>query len=188
VRGGGLMQGSLDVYSLSYGENYYITLRWSGRRVGNGPGIDFAVFENGFGYPDSGQFMDQIIVEVSVDGVEWRALPFDYLADDESVYSTDPSLWFGFAGVSPVLYHAEDNPVDPLDPSVAGGDGFDLDALPGDDPVSSELRENGFVYVRLVTAPSQLNPDTGLPFVRDSLSNGADIDGIIGRYLVDHTD
>jgi hypothetical protein len=82
-----------------------------------------------------------------------------------------------------VRYHVESNPVDPFDPEQAGGDAFDLDDLPEDDPASRDIRENGFRYLKLVSAPSLINPDTGAPYVRDPASNGADIDGVIARVV-----
>ena len=183
VRGGGQTGGGTDVYSLNYGEGASLTVRWSGRRVLNGPGLDVVVFENAFEYGSQGAiFMDLAIVEVSTDGNEWVAFPHDYIADDEEVYSDDPSAWSGFAGRTPVLLHEEDNPVDPVDPSVAGGDGFDLDDLPDEGP-GAAIKVDGFVFLRIVTAPSVENPDTGAPYPFAAISNGADIDGVYAATL-----
>jgi hypothetical protein len=74
--------------------------------------------------------------------------------------------------------------VDPFDPELAGGDHFDLDELPDEDFDALSIKESGFSYLKLVSAPSTVNPDTGTPFVRDMASNGADIDGAYARYLV----
>jgi len=175
------------VFSLGYAseEDNFVVLRWSGRRVQNGPGVDFVIFENGFlrgSGPD--QFMDHLVVSVSRDGVRWVAFDHNYTAADETIYSWDPTHWPGFAGNRSVLLHEEENPVDPFDPDLAGGDGFDLDALPDDGGEGSAIRRDGFVYLKLVSAPSTLNPDTGEPYVKDPISNGPDIDGVYGRWLV----
>ncbi|HUT78618.1 MAG TPA: LIC_13355 family lipoprotein [Polyangia bacterium] len=186
VRGGGQFAGGTDVFSLGceVGVDNTIVLGWSGTRFWDGPGADLAVFENAFEYQGA-NFMDQVIVEVSADGESWVALPHDYVHADETVYSTDPLMWPGFAGVTPVLLHEEDNPVDPFDPALAGGDHFDLADLPAEDPVTQQIMASGGLHVRLVTAPSRTNPDTGEPYLRDAISNGADIDGVYARYLTE---
>lgn len=185
VRGTGDRSGSLDVFSLGYqvDRNDYITLRWSNARLRNGPGADFAVFENAFLVGATGTFMDLVIVEVSLDGAEFRALPHRYTAPDPRVYRNTASLWSGFAGRTPVRLHAETNPVDPFDTTAAGGDAFDLDNLPGDDDIARAIRADGVRFVRLVSASARVNPDTGANYVRESISNGPDIDGMYGRYL-----
>jgi hypothetical protein len=186
VRGGGTGGGSVDVYSLGYAPgDDALTLAWSGGVLENGAGADLAVFENPFligGGPDA--FMDLVIVEVSRDGSTWRALAHDYTNADEGTYTSAPAEWRGFAGRTPVLLHAEDNPVDPFDRALAGGDGFDLDDVVGDDAEAIAIRAHGAAFVRLVSAPARTNPDTGAAYVRDPLSNGGDIDGVYGRYVV----
>jgi hypothetical protein len=160
-----------------------VILRWSGRRVTNGPGTDFVVFENGFARGDGDVFLDAVIVYVSRDGQTWVPFPHDYQHSDESVFVPDPSLWPGFAGLQPVLFHEEDHRVDPFDPQAAGGDPFDLSDLPDDGGEAEAIKRDGFVYLKLVTAPSVTNPDTGAPYVKEGISNGADIDGVYARYL-----
>ncbi len=182
VRGLGERAGGADVFSLGYApDDDRLALRWSGRRVRNGPGVDFVVFENGFRHR-GGWFMDPIVVELSIDGSTWVTWPHDYLAPDEVAYVDDPSLWVGFAGLRPVALHVEDRPVDPFGPA-AGGDPFDLDALPLGDPEAARIRREGFRFVRLVSAGGRTNPDTGAPFPRDAVSDGPDIDGVYGRWL-----
>ncbi len=187
VRGAGLHAGSMDVFSLGYqeGVNNYLVLSWGGAMVRNGPGVDFVVFENGFevGSGSGTFFMDLMVVLLSRDGITWVAFPHDYLADDETVYVANPELWSGFAGRFPVKYNVDTNPVDPFDHDAAGGDPFDLDRMPLDGGEAQAIREGGFRYIKLVAAPTVVNPDTGAPFVRDPMSNGADIDGVIGRYV-----
>jgi hypothetical protein len=143
------------------------------------------VFENAFlvgGGPEA--FMDPAIVYVSRDGVAWVAFPHDYLAQDETAYSTLPEDWTGFAGITPVLLNDDTNPIDPFDAAAAGGDRFDLDALT-DGGEAAAIKAEGFRYLKLVSAPAEVNPDTGAPYVKDAISNGPDIDGVYGRYLVE---
>jgi hypothetical protein len=140
------------------------------------------VFENPF-LAGGGTFMDLIVVEVSIDGIEFRPLAHDYVAVDPAVYSSDPAMWQGFGGRTPVLLNADTNPVDPFDPVAAGGDAFDLDTVVGDDALAQAIRANGVRFVRLVSAPARIDPHTGLAYVHASISNGADIDGMYGRYV-----
>ena len=186
VRGGGMGAGSMDVFSLGLesGVNNYITLRWKGRVVLNGPGNDFAVFENCFAVGSSGEsnFMDIVVIYLSRDGENWVAYPHDYINADETVYSANPAMWQGFGGVHPVLYHEENNPVDVLDFEQAGGDHFDLDNLP-DEGEAAIIKQEGFVFIKIVAAPTEVNSDTGAVFVKDGMSNGADIDGVYAGYF-----
>jgi len=188
VHGAGAQEGNADdVFSLGYetGENDYIILSWSGRRVANGAGADFAVFENAFFYGGGAEaFMDLAVVSVSRDGVTWAVFPHDYLADDETVYSALPEDWSGFAGKTPSLLNDATNPVDPFDGAAAGGDEFDLDAL-GDDAESTAIKAEGFIYLKLASASAETNPDTSAAFVRDAISDGPDIDGVYARYAVE---
>ncbi len=185
VRGCGDGCGSLDVFSLGYaaGEDNYLVLRWSGRRVTDGPGADLVVFENAFDRGGGDVFMDLLVVAVSRDGTSWVEFPHDYQHPDETVYVTDPARWPGFAGRTPVRLHEEENPVDPFDREAAGGDAFDLADLPAGDAEADAIRAEGFVYLRLETAPSRENPDTGAPYVHEGISNGADVDGVYARYV-----
>ena len=185
VRGAGTGSGSLDVFSLGYvpDQNDHITLAWSNGRLLNGPGPDLVVFENPF-LTGSTTFMDIVLVEVSIDGIEFRALAHDYIAPNLAVYVANPALWPGFAGRTPVLLNIDTHPVDPFDAGAAGGDQLDLDTVVGDDPVAQAIRANGVRFVRLVSAPARIDPHTGARYVRAGISNGADIDGVYGRYVM----
>ncbi|HCP45439.1 MAG TPA: hypothetical protein DIU15_05325 [Deltaproteobacteria bacterium] len=186
VFGGGLAAGSQDTFSLGYieGVNNYVVIGWGDFWAVNGPGVDFVVFENAFEVSPGVRFMDHAVIYLSLDGETWVPFPHDYTAPDETVYSMDPDHWQGFAGVEPVLLNELNNPVDPFDSLHAGGDAFDLDLLPDDGGPAQQVRELGFSYLKLVTAPTVINPDTDDFFVRDPVSNGADIDGVYARYLV----
>lgn len=180
VRGAGPHAGSLDVYSFAPGEDAWLSLDVGGV-VRDGPGAELVVFENPFliaGGPR--RFMDPIVVEVSSDGAQWVAFPHEYGAPDEARYSNDPAHWVGFAGITPVFLNEDEAPGDPFD-AAAGGDLFDLAALTG--PEGEALRANGVRFVRLVSARLVTNPDTGLPFPHDPISDGPDVDGVYARRV-----
>jgi hypothetical protein len=203
VYGAGCTAGSLDVFSLDFKsalKSNYIILRWSGRKVLNGAGIDFIVFENPFDYGSCGsgtRFMEQMVVSLSRDKTSWVDFPHNYTYDDknsgttndEETYSDVPTYWSGFAGVNPVYYNEKTDNFDPSNVNGYGGDGFDLDALDESDAstgaLAAEIKAHGFVYIKLTAAPTVTNPDTdtGSFFVHDTSSTGADIDGVYARYL-----
>ncbi len=60
----------------------------------------------------------------------------------------------------------------------------DLDSLPDDGGEGAAIKREGFVFLKLVSASSQPNPDTGEPYPKDPISNSPDIDGVYGRWLV----
>lgn len=182
VRGGGPMMGSTNVYSLDYGENASLTFDVD-RVLRDGPGAEIVVFENAFQIAGSDRrFMDPLVVSVSLDGTTWVELPHDYLAGDETTYSSLPSDWVGFAGVTPVLLDVDVNPVDPFDAAAAGGDAFDLTDLP-EGGEADRIHDDGFRFVRLTTASALVNPDTGVLYPHDPAANGPDIDGVYVRGL-----
>jgi len=102
--------GIYDVASL--GCDGEIVLRFDEPGIVDGAGVDLIVFENSFddNFPEPGE------VAVSEDGEQWFA------------WECDPVALEGCAGVTPTLAYP-DSGVDPTDPAVAGGDGFDLAAL-----------------------------------------------------------
>ncbi len=206
ICGKGESQGSTDVYrtgsSVSDG---FITLEWSNKRVTDGTGIDFIVYENPFqNGPPGYLFLEPIIVEVSIDNNNWCGFDPDYANTDETVYTGDPNTWMNFAGRTAVLYNQADNPLSKselfLDANgdgrmdTGGGDGFDLTDLSDTDPFSTGcnttirnlIQTNGFVYLRLVNAFTRENPDTSpntYPASDDSFDKAPDIDGVIARYV-----
>ncbi|WP_437731910.1 hypothetical protein [Sorangium sp. So ce1335] len=115
-RGGGCCGGSLDVLSL--GDGGSIVVAFDGNAIVDGPGADFLVFENAFapGGDAANVFAELATVEVSEDGVAWSAFP---CAAERAPYD-------GCAGWHPVHANPGENDIDPLDPSSAGGDPFDL--------------------------------------------------------------
>jgi hypothetical protein len=174
VRGGGTYAGGLDVFSLGLepGVDDVLVLGFDGAAVADVDGPDLAVFENAFEIEGGGSFLDPVVVEVSADCERWVAFPHTYAGE---TYVPDPSLWVGFAGITPVLLHEEDNPVDPLGDD-AGGDRFDLAELDPDDPVAAEVLDDGALCLRLRSAQLE-----GYP--ADPISDGGDIDGVYAAAL-----
>ena len=162
VRGGGDGAGSTDVFSVALTDDHLV-LGWGGARLFDDEGPDFVVFENPFDISSgTGRFMDATLVEVSPDGEAWLAFPCEAEGEDPH----DPGTFFGCAGIEPVGYHEESNPVDPLS-ADAGGDAFDLAALPPG-PLREQVLDQGVLLVRLSAAEGP----------RDPVANGPDIDGI----------
>ncbi len=102
---------------LSLGTDGEIVVGFTNNVVFNGPGPDFTVFENPFkSLWDGSHFVEAGIVSVSQDGQNWYTFPYD-----TSLFNVnDPTTFKGLAGVNPTLSG------DPTDPSVSGGDSFDL--------------------------------------------------------------
>jgi hypothetical protein len=204
VRGAGSSAGATSgVFSLdNSGASTHAVMRWAGKKVKNGAGIDFIVFENAFnvsGNPAT-RFMDLIIVEVSNDNVNYCGFAPDYTNTPETTYTQNPARWSRFAGRNPVLYNVatnnltaaqmfQDNDAN-YEPDLAGGDAFDLDQLSDSNYYGTgcttllrdELRTNGFTYIKLTPANRRTNPDTAAVFVKEPVSNGPDIDGVVARY------
>ncbi|WP_437594111.1 hypothetical protein [Sorangium sp. So ce1000] len=113
-KGGGCCGGSTDVVSIGNGGT--VTFGFSGNLVVDGPGPDFIVFENAFQSGATTVFAELATIEVSQDGVDWRAFPCTAME----------APWGSCAGWHPVLANPDKNSIDPTDPTVAGGDAFDL--------------------------------------------------------------
>lgn len=116
-RGAGSNMGSTDVVALGTGGS--IVLGFAPLSIVDGEGVDFLVFENVFfaaGNPNR-PFRELAEVSVSEDGETWHTFP---CTPDVGAAQC--------AGATPV-YSAPTNGIAPNDPSVAGGDGFDLHAL-----------------------------------------------------------
>jgi hypothetical protein len=115
-KGGGCCKGSLDVVSL--GNGGWITLEFGATTIVDEPGPDFIVFENAFyagGDPEK-PFAELATVSVSEDGQSWTDFPCTATA----------APYGSCAGWHPTLANADENAIDPRDPSSAGGDPFDL--------------------------------------------------------------
>ena len=107
--------GSLDVLSLGAGGE--IVVGFGERRIVDGPGADFVVFENPFEVDDGGIFAELGEVAVSTDAVHWRTFSCD--PDPEA------EAWPGCAGWR-IVEAFDVEAMDPLEPGSTGGDPFDL--------------------------------------------------------------
>lgn len=118
-KGLGSFQGSYDVFSLGLGGE--IVLEFTDSLACDGRGIDFLVFENAFqvGTNPDMTFAEPGVVSASEDGKTWVDFPCNLNA----------APYTGCAGVHPTLANPETNDIDPTDPAVAGGDGFDLEDI-----------------------------------------------------------
>lgn len=105
--------GGTDVVSLGGGGTLEIELK--DYIIVDGVGVDFTIFENPVIYTGYELFAERakVFVKANADD-DWICFPCDY--DD-----TDDQIYEGCAGVN--IVNALENP---LDPSVSGGDQFDL--------------------------------------------------------------
>ncbi len=159
---------TLDVVSL--GEGGTITLAFS-RPIADGPGFDFAVFENAISNQEF-SFLELAFVEVSSDNVHFVRFPSHYLgAEPISALQTlgDPTLIDGLASKY----------------TVGWGTPFDLADLRGTKG-SEHLDFNAIRYVRLVDIIGDGREVDSMgrkifdPYTEDFLfgTNGFDLDGI----------
>ena len=141
-----------EIMSLGLGGE--IVLRFDSAPIIDAEGPDFTVFENAFHYSlgqESRVYAEPAEISVSRDGITFLSFPFDTLT------------LRGCAGVTPT---AGDR--NPLDPSVSGGDSFDLATL-GIDSVR-------YVKIRDITAMVKGNP--AHPYWDPTLT-GFDLDAVI---------
>jgi hypothetical protein len=153
--GGGPATGSLDVVSLGVGGE--IVLSFEPNAIVDGPGADFIVFENPFFIAGNHAhlFAEPGEVSVSDDGVTWSTFPCT------ATQATPP--YGQCAGWHPV-YSNPTNGISPVDPTVAGGDAFDL----------ADLGLTHARYVRIRDHSGETCPDAG----PQPTSNGFDLDAI----------
>jgi hypothetical protein len=160
--GGGATQGSTDVVSLGGGGT--IVVSFAPNAIVDGPGPDFIVFENPFfigGNPNN-IYAEPGEVSVSDDGVTWLTFPCAPTTDASSPTGVGPP-YGSCAGWHPV-YSNPNNGISPLDPSVAGGDAFDL----------ADLGIVHVRYVRIVDKTAESCPDGG----ERPTTNGFDLDAV----------
>lgn len=97
---------------VSLGNGGFVIVEFENNIIVDGPGPDFIVFENPVPH-----FVELATVSVSNDLITWHEFPCTAAQDGPDYGSC--------AGVGIVRSHP-DNGIDPLDPTVAGGDAFDL--------------------------------------------------------------
>ncbi len=155
----------------SLGDGGWITLGFA-EPIQNGPGDDFAVFENGFAW--NGVYMELGFVEVSSNGVDFARLPA--LCRQTQVIgpwdTSDPALFYNLAG------------------NFVGGTGFDLqDLVTAGDPlvISGTVDLDAINFVRVVdvigdiagnATQDYLGRPVADPYPTASESGGMDITGV----------
>jgi Ca2+-binding RTX toxin-like protein len=164
----GPADGTFGVVSL--GDGGQITLGFD-RPIVNGPGPDFAVFENGFRF--NGLVFGELgHVEVSSNGVDFFRFPSTSLTQTTTQLGAfgllDPTLIRNLAGQFPALE----------------GTLFDLDDL----PASPLLEASAIRYVRIVDAVGSIDPGLGSvdsagrpindPYPTPFASSGFDLDAV----------
>ncbi|MBP3253521.1 MAG: DUF4465 domain-containing protein [Bacteroidales bacterium] len=144
--------GNLVCVSLGNGGNALVTFD---RPIINGPGADFAVFENAF----AETFMELAFVEVSSDGVHFFRFPAVSTATEDS---KQPSDYYNLAGNTDYHY----------------GTGFDLDDLED----NADLDKNNIRLVRIVDVVSGQDKDSKGNVIYDPVtpgySAGFDLSGV----------
>ncbi len=123
----------------------------------DGPGPDFTVFENAFFYNLGGKqrtFAEPAAVAVSRDGVSFTQFPFDSVT------------LVGCAGITPT-----DGRANPFDPTISGGDQFDLSTV-GLDSVR---------YIRLRDLTGIVLNNSAHPFWDPTLTS-FDLDAVVALH------
>ena len=171
----------LLVVSLGDGGNATLTFD---SPIYNGPGPDFAVFENAFRWnvDTTRYFLELAFVEVSSDGENYVRFPavshFQTETQCGSYECTDPRLFHNLAGNCEALY----------------GTPFDLDELPDD----ALLDKNRITHVRIVDVVGNIDPDYATydceghavndPWPTPFPSSGFDLDAVGVLYDLAHYD
>lgn len=133
-----------------------IILGWKDAVLVNRTGADFTIFENAFLYFGERIYAEPAKVAVSRDGVRFVEFPFDSLR------------LRGCAGITPT-----NGDKSPFNPSVSGGDSFDLADI-GIDSVR-------FIKITDISALVLNNPQH--PFYDPTIS-GFDLDAVVGISLL----
>lgn len=141
-----------DVCSIGLGGTVVVGFRSA--VIVDGPGADFTIFENAFRFLGR-IYAEPAMIEVSYDGVMWKAFPFD------------SATLQGCAGITPTTGY------DPFDPTVSGGDAFDLETI-GVDTIR---------WIRITDVTSIIRNDPQHPFYDPTLS-GFDLDVVIGLHAI----
>jgi hypothetical protein len=162
--GGGSDRGSTSVVSLGNGGE--IVVSFAPNAIVDGPGVDFIVFENPFwvGGNSNDIYAEPGEVSVSDDGVTWYVFPCNPTQDPLSPYGTGVAPPYGDCAGWRVVLSSPSNGISPFDPSVSGGDPFDL----------ADIGVTRAHYVRIVDKTSEDCPDTG----SEVDTNGFDLDAI----------
>lgn len=147
-----------DICSL--GLNGEIVVGFKNMIITDGPGVDFVVFENAFLNPVNKKlFVEPGIVSVSQDGVNFYDFPID---------TTELT---GCAGINYTNGNA-----DIFDPSVSGGDQFDLKTI-------------GLSYIKYIKIKDFTDYLLSHPKHKyyDAIISGFDLDCVVGINISDET-
>lgn len=180
-RGAGVNAGSLHVLSLGAGGSVTVGF---GEDVVDGPGADIIVFENGFVVPGTTDvFSEAVYVEVSSNGADYVRFPSRYrgpVGPLPQYGGVAPGSYSGLAGGLPVLADVTSNTIDPLDPTVAGGEAFDLTDLASAPAVLAGVIDlSAISHVRLVDVVAGLSTDSmGNPIFDNGGNGSADVDAV----------
>lgn len=139
----------------SIGVDGQIIVGFADHAVVDAPGPDLIIFENAFRYGAGRLYAEPARVEVSRDGLTWTAFPFDSVT------------LIGCAGVTPT------SGGDPFDPTVSGGDAFDL----------RDIGVDSIRWVRLSDLCQMILSNRSHPFYDPTLS-GFDLDAITTPHAV----
>ncbi|HEY1694485.1 MAG TPA: hypothetical protein VGG39_20085 [Polyangiaceae bacterium] len=163
--GGGTDRGSTDVVSLGSGGS--IVVSFAPNAIVDGPGPDFVVFENPFdiGGSASNVYAEPGEVSVSDDGVTWQTFPCNPTFDPSASDGTGTAPPYGSCAGWHVVLSTPANGISPLDPSVSGGDAFDL----------ADLGVTHARFVRIVDRTAEACPDAGAERPDD---DGFDLDAV----------
>lgn len=169
--------GARDGSLVSLGDGGWITL-FLEAGISNGPGWDFAVWENGFVISGTSRvFAELAFVEVSSNGTDFFRFP--------SVSLTQTSTQVGsFQGIDPTdVYNLAGQFV------ASEGSPFDLEELAGISPL---LDVNRIHWVRVIDVVGSLNPSYARydslgniindPWPTPFASSGFDLDAVGARY------
>jgi len=144
-----------DICSLGLGGE--IVVGFKNFLIYDGDGPDFTIFENAFINPVTKKvFAEPAIISVSQDGLNFYDFPWDYTTLE------------GCAGTKPTNGKAN-----PFDPSVSGGNSFDLSAL--------GLKTIRWIKIKDICDTILKNPSH--PFY-DALLSGFDLDCVVGLHLI----
>jgi hypothetical protein len=136
--------GAANGSFVSFGDGGYAILQFE-NPIGNGPGPDFAVFENAmFSPPNQNEmcFVELAFVEVSSDGENYERFPavsqMQYHTQVTSFQSVEWSKYHNFAGIFPVFYAVP----------------FDLDDIHGE-----LVDKNNITHIKIIDAVGCVNPE-----------------------------
>ncbi|HQH12976.1 MAG TPA: hypothetical protein PLS31_11175 [Candidatus Sumerlaeota bacterium] len=173
--------GSEDVLNIGVGGS--VIVEFIENVIYDGEGVDFVIFENPFyiGGDFDRVYLEPAYVFVSSDGDNFTSFPVNYLPQNPPLSTGDdnPDHYIGFAGIRPVFSNPE-NGINPLDPSVSGGDAFDLSDIK-DDAAKKGIDLQNIRFIKIQDVRRRVDVDTDgdvIPGTTNPLVNGFDLDAI----------